>query len=164
MPTFSYSFFLNSTISNLSNSFSALSDSVSSDDSPNTSTVQEKKGKQKGHQLKNVQINCRSLKGSVKRAELASMIEQEAPDIICGSESHLKQSIPSSEIFPDSFQVFRKDRNRSGGGVFIAVKNAWSGLWCWLWSNISKIALLSTSIHRIILQTSQQWNSRSRKP
>ena len=91
------------TISNLSNSFSALSDSVSSDDSPNTSTEQEKKGKQKGHQLKNV---------------------QEATDIICGSESHLEQSIPSSEIFPDLFQVLRKDRNRNGGGVFIAVKNA----------------------------------------
>ena len=61
--------------------------------------------------------------GSVKRAELASMIEQDTPDIICGCESHLKQSIPSSEIFSDSFQVFRKDGDRNGGGVFIAVKN-----------------------------------------
>ena len=43
MPTFSDSFFENSTISNLSNSCSALSDSVSSDDSPNTSTEQGKK-------------------------------------------------------------------------------------------------------------------------
>ena len=43
MPTFSDSFFENSTISNLSNSFPALSDSVSSDDSPNTSREQEKK-------------------------------------------------------------------------------------------------------------------------
>ena len=51
------------------------------------------------------------------------MIEQEAPDIICGCETHLEQSIPSSEIFPDSFQVFRKDRSRNGGGVFIAVIN-----------------------------------------
>ena len=51
------------------------------------------------------------------------MIEQEAPDIKFGCESHLEQSIPSSEIFPDSFQVFRKDRNQNEGGVFIAVKN-----------------------------------------
>ena len=51
------------------------------------------------------------------------MIEQDTPDIICGCESHLEQSIPSCEIFPNSFQVFRKDRNRNEGGVLIAVKN-----------------------------------------
>ena len=42
------------------------------------------------------------------------------PDFICGTESWLNSSIKNGEIFPTSFNVFRKDRETStiGGGVF----------------------------------------------
>ena len=42
------------------------------------------------------------------------------PDFIFGTESRLNSSIKNGEIFPTSFNVFRKDRESStiGGGVF----------------------------------------------
>ena len=50
------------------------------------------------------------------------LIEQEDPDIICGCESHIDSTYFNSELFPETHDVFRKDRNRYGGGVFIGVK------------------------------------------
>ena len=38
-----------------------------------------------------------------------------------GTESHLNDSIYSSEIFPKDYSVHRKDRNIHGGGVFVLV-------------------------------------------
>jgi len=49
-------------------------------------------------------------------------VNEHNPDVICGSESHLDQSFYSSEIFPDSYNVFRKDRTLGGGGVFLCIK------------------------------------------
>ena len=42
------------------------------------------------------------------------------PDFICGTESWLNSSIKNGDIFPTSFNVFRKYRDTStiGGGVF----------------------------------------------
>ena len=42
--------------------------------------------------------------------------------MICGSESHLNQSSYTSEIFPDTYNVFRKDRTMGGGEVFLCIK------------------------------------------
>ena len=44
-------------------------------------------------------------------------------DILCGTESHLDETILNSEIFPQNFNIFRKDRNIHGGGMFAMVKN-----------------------------------------
>ena len=46
------------------------------------------------------------------------------PDVVCGTESWLNKDIKSSEIFPtNDYQVFRKDRDSLGGGVFTLVKS-----------------------------------------
>ena len=47
------------------------------------------------------------------------------PDIIIGSETWLDHSITNSSVLPEGYktQVIRKDRNRHGGGVLIAVKD-----------------------------------------
>ena len=58
-----------------------------------------------------------------KSAELEAFLLTNDIDILLGSESHLDNSILRSEIFPDSYNVFRKDRDRHGGGVFIMTKN-----------------------------------------
>ena len=59
-----------------------------------------------------------------KTAEFKSLIQYTKPDIVCGNESWLSKEIKSSEIFPtDDYQVFRKDRDKDGGGVFILVKD-----------------------------------------
>ena len=41
--------------------------------------------------------------------------------MLVGTESHLNDSIYSSEIFPKDYSVYRKDRNIHGGGVFVLV-------------------------------------------
>ena len=66
-------------------------------------------------------INCNSIKSSKKQAELLSLIDYHAPNIILGCESKLSKDIPTYECFPSDFEVFRKDRNANGGGVFIAI-------------------------------------------
>ena len=68
-------------------------------------------------------LNCNSLKSVEKQAEFYSLIELHEPNIILGCESKLDQSIASYSVFPPNFEVFRKDRNVSGGGVFIAVRD-----------------------------------------
>ena len=68
-------------------------------------------------------INCRSVKNKI--ADIAAVIDQYRPDIIFGTESWLNSNIESSEIFPDGYKIYRKDRSDdcNGGGVFQAVKN-----------------------------------------
>lgn len=68
-------------------------------------------------------VNCRSLQSQRKRMQLQELIETHKPDIIAGTESHLDSSITTSETFPNNYQIFRKDRNIHGGGVFLAVNN-----------------------------------------
>ena len=59
-----------------------------------------------------------------KTAELATSIETYHPDVIIASETHLKDGINSSELFPPEFSVYRKDRVKcKKGGVLIATRN-----------------------------------------
>lgn len=43
------------------------------------------------------------------------------PSVVLGSESWLNTDVMNSEIFPDCYTCYRKDRNSLGGGVFILV-------------------------------------------
>ena len=46
------------------------------------------------------------------------------PDIVFGTETWLDPTIKNSEIFPDGFKIYRRDRTgQQGGGVLIAVKD-----------------------------------------
>ena len=49
------------------------------------------------------------------------MVDSVKPDIIVGTESWLRPDTMNSEIFPSNYTVYRRDRDTSGGGVFIAV-------------------------------------------
>lgn len=73
--------------------------------------------------LKVFSLNCNGLKGLTKRAEFHSYIELHQPDIILGCESKVDTDIPTYSIFPESYDIVRKDRSSSEGGVFIAVRN-----------------------------------------
>ena len=68
-------------------------------------------------------LNCNGLKGSAKRSEFQSHIELQHPGIILECETKLDADIPTYWIFPESYNIFRKDRSSSGGGVLIAVRN-----------------------------------------
>ena len=48
------------------------------------------------------------------------MVDEHKPDIIIGCETHLDETYTSSEVFPQSYSIIRKDRCCGGGGVFLA--------------------------------------------
>ena len=49
------------------------------------------------------------------------MVSYVKQDVIFGTESWLQPAIPSSEVFPDDYVAYRRDRGSLGGGVFILV-------------------------------------------
>ena len=76
--------------------------------------------------MKALVINFQSIRN--KKAELATCLEVDDPDVLIGTETWLDDSINSCEIFPSNYSIFRKDRqtNAKGtahGGVLIAVKS-----------------------------------------
>ena len=70
-----------------------------------------------------VTINIQGIKGKNKQAELELFCQSEKPDIIFGTESHLDSDYLNNEVFPTQYKVFRRDRDKNGGGVFIAYKS-----------------------------------------
>ena len=71
--------------------------------------------------IKILNINCQSV--SAKKDKFLTVIEDENPDIVVGTESWPTPNHYSGEIFPQQYQVFRKDRKSDAhGGVFIATK------------------------------------------
>ena len=83
------------------------------------SPIAQEQSAQKSNQLKVICLNCRSIRSQEKRAILEGLVFEHSPDIIIGCESHLDNSIESSEVFPSEFIVIRKDRSLGGGGVFL---------------------------------------------
>ena len=67
-----------------------------------------------------VVVNCRSVKN--KRAEVEHIFQD--ADVVIGTESWLTEDISDSEVFPPGYKIYRRDRSdRTGGGVFLAVKS-----------------------------------------
>jgi len=58
-----------------------------------------------------------------KQTQLEAFLFSNDFDILVGTESHLDDTILSSEILPNNFCTYRKDRNSIGGGAFVSVKN-----------------------------------------
>ena len=52
------------------------------------------------------------------------MVDEHKPDIIIGCETHLDETYTSSEVFPQSYSIIRKDRCCGGGGVFLAISQS----------------------------------------
>ena len=116
----------------LSNSFHHLEDMLSSDEeigqpvasSSPTESVDPNRhlpsGRQNNQKLKVLNINCDGLYEKVPTLE--ATIERENPDIIIGTESHLKSHHLSAEVTPPGFVLFRRDRLVGGkGGIFVLV-------------------------------------------
>jgi hypothetical protein len=66
-------------------------------------------------------MNCQSVVN--KTAELHTLLASTSPDIVIATESWLRSDISNAEIFPPNYNVYRKDRPNTGGGVFILVSN-----------------------------------------
>lgn len=67
-------------------------------------------------------FNARSLVN--KLTQFQSFIYSSTYDLICITESWLTNMIYNSEILPNDFTIFRKDRKTRGGGVLVAVKDS----------------------------------------
>ena len=64
-------------------------------------------------------LNARSLVN--KRYEFKAMLMHREPKVVVVTETFLNDEILSSEIVTDSYNTFRRDRNRHGGGVLLLV-------------------------------------------
>ncbi|XP_072022923.1 uncharacterized protein [Amphiura filiformis] len=94
-------------------------DPVDVDRSRKQNKTQKKKNSRDS--LRIMLINFQSITN--KTCETKILIEQYNPDIIQGTETWLTADINTSEIFPDSYDVFRRDRKGRGhGGILIACK------------------------------------------
>ena len=114
-----------------SNHFSVLSDSsIASLNSPTitspivptatSSPIRPKKQKIIKQNWRTMILNCQSLHG--KLPQFHSAVDYYNPDSIVGCESWLDSCIHNSEIFQQTYNVYRKDRNLEGGGVFLTLK------------------------------------------
>ena len=74
--------------------------------------------------IKAMVINCNGLKSASKQANFRATIAQHKPDVIFGCESKLDSDCSTYSIFPSNYMVFRKDRDKHGGGVFLAIDNS----------------------------------------
>ena len=71
--------------------------------------------------LKVAHLNCVSL---IKHFdEIRSLITESGSDIMTLSETHLCSNIEDNEISIPGYTLLRRDRNRSGGGVAMYIKN-----------------------------------------
>ena len=71
--------------------------------------------------LRTLVINFQSIRN--KKAEFLNLLESSNPDIVVGTETWLKPSEFSSEFFPSSYTIFRKDRPNGFGGCLVATKS-----------------------------------------
>ena len=124
LPNLSDSFFSNDPVLNTTNQFSILSDSCdepTENQSQSFTANRTTQNSNKWNHITLMTVNCRSLQSEKKRIQFMELVDTHTPDIILGTESHLDNSICSSEIFPPCYNAFRKDRNLQGGGVFTLV-------------------------------------------
>jgi len=59
-----------------------------------------------------------------KELDIAHLLLEHSPDVLIGNETKLDDTIPTSNMFTDHYNVYRKDRKIGGGGVMIAIKNS----------------------------------------
>ena len=73
-------------------------------------------------------FNARSIVN--KKLDLFAKLSVSTPGIVMITETYLDSTIATSEIFPSNYTVYRLDRNRHGGGVLIAVLEAFNSFAC----------------------------------
>jgi hypothetical protein len=67
---------------------------------------------------------------SIKRKQhlVNNIIESSKPDIVVGTETWLKPNIHTNEVFPEKYNVYRKDRiDQEEGGFLLAIKKEFIG-------------------------------------
>ena len=99
-------------ISNISNA--ALSSNSALSTSTNSSTMNNKI-----NSIKCQSLNARSVMN--KRTDMLALLRSQSLNILAVTETFLDEDILDSELIDDNFTIFRRDRNRHGGGVMLVV-------------------------------------------
>ncbi|CAG2211723.1 unnamed protein product [Mytilus edulis] len=73
------------------------------------------------HKLSTLLVNFQSIRNKVPDTQV--LIDNADPDIIVGTETWLNSEIFSPEVLPNNYNVFRRDRDDSHGGVLLAIKS-----------------------------------------
>jgi hypothetical protein len=78
-------------------------------------------------------MNCRSLRTQEKVRQFGDIIDIYDPDVFIVTETWINQDFKDNEVFPQSYNVYRKDRQTQtwGGGVAIGVKKTYEGKEIW---------------------------------
>ncbi|KAI8516360.1 hypothetical protein Bbelb_049410 [Branchiostoma belcheri] len=89
------------------------------------STPTRQKKQDKNRPLRILNVNFQSIRGKVPEF-IDHLIQSLRPDIILGTETWLETpGINSTEISPPGYsKVYRKDRNKHGGGLLVALSDA----------------------------------------
>ena len=88
-----------------------------------------------------VYYNARSLLPKID--ELRAITETESPDVICIVETWLSNDISDNELVIPDYQIFRRDRDRHGGGVLMYVHFSFAVDLC---NSVTDIELLTVSV------------------
>ena len=147
MPSFSSSFWSSNSFST-SNSFSCLSDigddTAINDCGPVLASSPVKQAKRsilKIRGLKIMSVNVNGLRS--KKLDICELLDTANPDILLCQETRVDHTVYSSEIFPDGYSVFRRDRDLHGGGVCIVVSNKLQATRCHDLENVLEAVWIS---------------------
>lgn len=153
IPSFSSSFW-SSDSCNTSNSFSCLTDTdnntavndcepllTSSPIRPAKVDKLHESKRSKFRSLKIVSVNINGLRS--KKLDICELLDTANPDILLCQETRIDQSVYSSEIFPNGYSVFRRDRDLHGGGVCIVVSNKLQATQCLDLENVLEAVWIS---------------------
>ena len=59
-----------------------------------------------------------------KLPDFHTVLDVESPDIVVINETYLAEHIFDAEVISSPYVVFRRDRNRNGGGVMVAARDS----------------------------------------
>ena len=94
---------------------------------------------------KSILVNCDGLYNKIPHLE--AMIDDHKPDVIIGTESHLKPDILNSEVTPIGFTTYRKDRTCARkGGVFIMIRDTFIATECSICTSQTELMWISLQI------------------
>jgi len=77
--------------------------------------------------MKFAHVNIVTLPGH--SADVDVLLEETNLDLLGLTEMRLDSTIPDSQICPEGYACYRKDRNRNGGGCAVFLKNKCDLLW-----------------------------------
>jgi Reverse transcriptase (RNA-dependent DNA polymerase)/Endonuclease-reverse transcriptase len=85
--------------------------------------------KERSQEISLMVVNCRSLANKVD--EFRTLLELYQPEVVVAVETWLGEGFTERELTIDGYTLHRRDRDRHGGGVMVALKTGIQGTLLW---------------------------------